>query len=144
MVTDQELSPAHSGLALKNAASPLRIAVWTYLMRRFGRFGVLLKDVGHHPSMPNWLKLISLLGSFPMFKLSYLCFQHAYVLGQRRIFVLSGDDPFGEFKGDGVPLHSVVDLAEHLHRIDYGLERANSCKNFANHRSRPPTNSRVV
>jgi hypothetical protein len=51
----------------------------------------------HHASQSSWvdsLKLVTLLLSFPCFKISHLFFKFAYALQQRRLLLLGGEDLF--------------------------------------------------
>lgn len=62
----------------------LRVAIWTKPMRWFGTAFIWLQHVSRGP-FPDWLKLIILLFSAPIFQASHFCFQRAYSIQLRRI-----------------------------------------------------------
>ncbi len=125
LLADQNFTPAGASVHfLKDRTASILIAIWTYGMRRFAAFHTFFLFIDKSTVVPNLLKYVALLVSFPCFEISHFFFKLAYAAQQRRLRLLSSEDFFLEFYDRRVETGGVANLLQSLRQIECSLERA--------------------
>jgi hypothetical protein len=91
-------------------------------MRWFGVASVWFQHVSQR-ALPDSLKFITLLLSFPCFEVSHFFFKLAYAMQQRRLCFACGEDLFLKFYNRAVPSGSVTQILYGLRQIESSLKR---------------------
>jgi len=118
-----------SGLWLKQRLLAVLVAICTYPMRWFGAAHGFLHRVSQRP-IPKLLQFVALLLTAPIFQASNFFFNLAYLLNERRAFLLSRErarlsvkDLGLKFDGLGLKGGSVPQTYHRLRNILGSLER---------------------
>lgn len=122
-------------LKLEDGLSLLLITSSTNAMRGFAVAHVWLQKVSKR-STSKIGQLIPLHLCVPCFKLSHAFFKLAYLLNQRRLLRLCGQDFFLEFYGDRVASGRIADILQSYRKIEHSLERAKASEYFTDHEIR--------
>ena len=108
------------------------IAVGTQAMRWLSVCCLLLQNISKR--IPTKIgQSIPLLLSFPIFKANHLVFKFTYVLNQRRLRLLCGEDFFLKFYDRRVATGGVVDILQSLRYIKSGLNSAQASERFSHY-----------
>ncbi len=110
---------------------PFTVTVCTYAMRRFSICFLWLQSISER-STTIVGKLIPILLSIPVFKLSHFFFKIAYLLSQRHLSLVGGKNFLLQFDRYSVSSVGVPNVLESLKRIHNGLETTNASKNLSN------------
>lgn len=121
----------------------VRKAIWANPMRWFGSASIWLQDVGKR-SPSKTFQFVSLLLSFPCFKISHFFFKRAYAFNQRRLRFLCGKDLALQVNDRPIPDGGIVHVLYGLRQIKHGLEGANPSKNLSDHKPSPISPSSKV
>jgi len=108
------------------------VAICTKHMEWFASFHAFFQRIGEN-ARTDFGELVALLICVPCFQTSHFFFKIAYLINQRRLRRLCGENLFLEFYDRPVARGGIVNTLQSLRYIKHGLEDAEACNQFSRH-----------